>query len=279
MDVLIGFAGSVLVAGAAYKKKSLTLSGALAAVVMGTIYYGLGSLLWFGLLLTFFITSTMWTKWKKRAKSQFDHVFEKTGQRDAHQVLANGGIGMVLCVIHYFYPHEAWLFLFVGVMATVNADTWATEIGSLSKQPPRSLLSGKVVPAGTSGAVSALGTSAAVSGAMTIGLAAMLFLYAAEDAAFRFPYTWWLLLAVGIGALVGGVAGCFTDSFLGAIVQASYQCTACGAWTEKRQHCGKPTVRKRGFAWMNNDAVNMISSMVGGLAAWGTGVLLLFLGS
>ncbi|WP_088549563.1 DUF92 domain-containing protein [Paenibacillus aquistagni] len=275
MDLFIGFAGSLLVAGAAFSKKSLTLSGAIAAVLMGTIYYGLGSLIWFGLLLTFFVTSTFWTKWKKRAKRQFDHVYEKSGARDAYQVFANGGIGMLLCIIHYFYPHEGWLFVFAGVMATVNADTWATEIGGLSRRSPHSLLTGKEVPAGTSGAISLLGTQAAIAGAMTIGLAAMLFLYISLDPAFAFPYTWLLLCAVGVGASIGGVAGCFTDSFLGATVQSSYQCTSCGALTEKQLHCDRKTLLKRGFRWMNNDIVNLLSSIVGGLVAWGAGALLL----
>ncbi|MCR8843417.1 DUF92 domain-containing protein [Paenibacillus sp. SC116] len=275
MDWIIGFVGSLFMAGAAYKKRSLTRSGALAAFVMGTVYFGSGSLLWFGLLLTFFITSTGWSKWKKRAKSRFDTIYEKTGQRDAHQVWANGGIGMLLCVANALFPHPAWVFLFVGVMATVNADTWATEIGSLSRSQPRSVITWRPVPAGTSGAVSVLGTWAAVGGAIIIGGAAVVCLYIAQDLAFPYPYSWYLLLAVGISGAIGGVAGAFTDSLLGATWQASYRCEKCGAATERLQHCDQATTLVRGFRWMTNDLVNSLSSIVGGLLAWLIGSLLL----
>ncbi|MGZ9582981.1 DUF92 domain-containing protein [Paenibacillus marinisediminis] len=274
-DWLIGFGGSLAAAAMAYREKSLTRSGALAAIVMGTIYFGSGSLLWFGLLFTFFVSSTFWSKWKKRAKAQFDDVYEKSGQRDAGQVFANGGIGMVLCMINAWNPHPAWLLLFLGVMATVNADTWATEIGSLSRTAPRSILTGKTVPAGTSGAISKLGTLATALGALLIGIAAMVSLYIASDPALPYPYTWSILLTLCLSATVGGIAGSLTDSLLGATVQASYECTICGCSTEKTAHCGTPTRLVRGARWMTNDLVNGISSFVGGGVALLIGYLLL----
>lgn len=267
MDWLLGLFGSLIVAGLAYRKRSLTVSGAIAAVVMGTIYYGSGSLIWFGLLLTFFFSSTFWSKWKQYSKSKFDHLYEKTGRRDAAQVFANGGIGMLLCLGNAVYPHQIWLLLFLGVMATVNADTWATEIGSLSKADPRSLLSGKRVPAGTSGAISGLGTFATCMGALTIGAAAVAALYIADDPAFSFPYTWSFLGVICLSALVGGIAGSFTDSLLGATIQAMYKCKSCNHLTEKSVHCGHPTELVKGWRWMTNDLVNGISSMVGGIVA------------
>ncbi|UHA76165.1 DUF92 domain-containing protein [Paenibacillus sp. 481] len=263
---LAGLLGSLLVAGAALLKRSLTLSGAVAASVMGTIYFGSGSLIWFGLLLTFFITSTLWSKWKKRMKSRLDDVYEKSGARDAGQVFANGGIGMVLCLGHALFPHSSWLWVFVGVMATVNADTWATEIGSLSRKLPRSILSGQQVPAGTSGAVSGLGSLAAVGGALTVGVAGALFTLLSPE-----PYltaSVYELLALITAGLVGGVIGAFTDSLLGATAQAGYRCNTCDVFTERRAHCGQPTTLVRGFAWLNNDLVNLISSCAGGAAAW-----------
>ncbi|MGZ4122927.1 MAG: DUF92 domain-containing protein, partial [Tumebacillaceae bacterium] len=57
MDWWIGLLGSVLIAGLAYWKRSLSLSGAVAAVVVGTLLYGLGSVAWFGTLILFFVSS------------------------------------------------------------------------------------------------------------------------------------------------------------------------------------------------------------------------------
>jgi uncharacterized membrane protein len=43
-----------------------------------------------------------------------------------------------------------------------------------------------------------------------------------------------------------------------------YRCEVCGRDLEKKEHCERRTVRVRGLSWMNNDAVNMLSSGVGG---------------
>ncbi|MEW9107573.1 DUF92 domain-containing protein [Paenibacillus sp.] len=267
---LIGFVGSAVVAGAALWKRALTRSGAAAAVVMGTIYYGSGNLVWFGLLLAFFITSTFWSKWKKRKKSHLDHIYEKTGERDAGQVFANGGIGMLLCMANAIWPSSVWLWLFIGVMATVNADTWATEIGSLSKRLPRSLLNGKQVAAGTSGAISPLGTSASVAGALTIGFAAV-GLMVLQDLVATHPagdgLNWTTLLIVIVAATIGGTAGALIDSLLGATVQAGYQCRTCGVSTERLLHCAAATNHIRGLAWLNNDRVNLLASCIGGIVS------------
>jgi uncharacterized membrane protein len=47
-----------------------------------------------------------------------------------------------------------------------------------------------------------------------------------------------------------------------------YRCPRCAKDTEKRLHgCGTPTEYQRGWRWMNNDVVNLVSSAVGALAA------------
>ena len=53
----------------------------------------------------------------------------------------------------------------LGALAASAADTWATEIGSLATRPPRSILTLRPVPAGTSGGVNLLGMLAMVAGA------------------------------------------------------------------------------------------------------------------
>lgn len=265
---IIGLIGSAAVGGAALWKRSLTRSGAAAAVIMGTIYYSCGDLVWFGLLLTFFISSTFWSKWKKRKKSHLDQIYEKTGERDAGQVFANGGIGMLLCIVNFIWPSPYWLWLFIGVMATVNADTWATEIGSLSRRLPRSLLSGKQVEAGTSGAISLLGTMASVAGAFTIGMAAMCLMILQHAIIGLEPVeglNWTYFLIVIVAASIGGTAGALVDSLLGATIQAGYQCNACGVSTERLMHCGAATKHIRGLSWLNNDNVNLLASCAGGL--------------
>ncbi len=267
MDWIIGAVGACLVAGAAYAKRSLSASGAIAAVVMGTIYYGAGDLFWFGLLLLFFITSSVLSKVKQAEKRQAEQMYEKTGRRDAVQVLANGGIGMLLCLGNYFWPSSLWFGLFVGVMATVTADTWATEWVSLSRKPPRSIVTGKVLAAGTSGGVSLRGSLAAVVGAGMIGTAAAVLLLWMDNG----PD--WPLWAWVVAGGLGGTFGAFVDSYLGATVQVMYRCPSCGKSVESRVHCGTNTVRYRGWTFMNNDAVNLLSSAAGGALALAVMVL------
>jgi uncharacterized membrane protein len=153
-------------------------------------------------------------------------------------------------------------------MATVNADTWATELGVLNPTPPRLITNGRAVEVGASGGVSLLGTAATAAGALAIGLAALLFdlagaLVSGGESPWR--YAW----AAPV-ALVGGLVGSLTDSLLGATVQAIYFCPTCAKETEKLLHgCGTTTQHQRGWRWLNNDLVNFISSLVGALAATG----------
>lgn len=257
---MIGALGAMLVAGAAYRKQSLSLSGMLAAVVMGTIYFGAGNAFWFGILLIFFITSSLLSKLHHHNKAELELTYAKTGRRDAGQVFANGGLGMILVLLNAIFPLELWGYLFIGVMATVTSDTWATEIGTLSKKPPRSVLTGKVLPAGASGGVSSLGTLAAAAGGALIGASSWLLrtISGMPDHSF---------LLLTMAGLAGGLVGAFADSILGATVQQMNRCSVCGREVESLQHCGHPSIHARGWKWMSNDAVNAISSVLGGAAA------------
>ncbi len=82
---------------------------------------------------------------------------------------------------------------------------------------------------------------------------------------------WVLLLAGG----VGGLAGSLCDSLLGATVQQIYTCVVCQKETEKKLHCGQPTRPLKGISWINNDLVNFLASLFGGLVAGVIGYLLL----
>lgn len=264
-DWTVGIACSLVIALAAYAKRSLSGSGAAAAVIVGTIMYVFGSLAWFGTLIVFFITSSLLSKWKQRHKAAIEQNYAKTGRRDAGQVLANGGLGVVLCLGHSLWPHPFWWAAYIGVMATVNADTWATEIGGLSRSQPRSIVSGRKVPAGTSGGITALGLAASLAGGLVIGVSAWVLL-SIQTGTYKVGAGGAVSL---IGLLVlgacGGLAGSLIDSWLGAVCQVMYRCSVCSNEIEKRLHCNTQAVRVRGAVWMTNDTVNMISSLLGGI--------------
>lgn len=277
--LLAGLLGSGLIAAAAFRARSLSASGAWSAVVMGTGFVALGEPVWFGVLISFFVSSTLWSRWKRkhRAKASAEAKYEKTGRRDAGQVWANGGAGLALCAAHAIWPDQGWLYAYIGIMAAVNADTWATEIGALSRTAPRSVTSGKPVVAGTSGGVTPLGSAAALAGAVFIGAVAALLLAAPQqaDAAAGTPGGGAAAAAYIAAAAAAGLAGAFADSLLGATGQAMYRCRVCGSETERAAHCGSAAERVRGFAWLNNDRVNLLSSLFAGLLAFAIGELLL----
>jgi uncharacterized protein (TIGR00297 family) len=259
-QLIIGVLSGALVGLLAWRAGALSLSGAWAATLSGGLIFGLGGLPWAVLLLAFFISSSMLSRLFARRKAALSEKFSKGSQRDWGQVLANGGLGAALAVVHAIIPEAAWPWVaFAGAMAAVNADTWATELGVLNPTPPRLITNGKVVERGASGGISVLGSLAALGGAGLIAI-------------FAAPFSGERALLVIAVTVLGGLAGAFFDSLLGATVQAIYTCPACAKETERHPHhtCGTETQHLRGWRWLNNDMVNFIASITGGLVAAGS---------
>jgi len=254
----IGLASVIGLAG--WAAGSLSSSGAVAALLIGTLIFGFGGLPWAALLLTFFISSSLLSRLFSGKKIILAEKFEKGSRRDWGQVFANGGAGAFLAVIALLFPQENWPWLaFAGTMATVNADTWATELGVLSSKLPRLITTGKQVPTGTSGGISLAGTLATYLGGAVIGLVGWLFQPALPLGAY--------LAAVSLAGLTGSLV----DSLLGATIQAIYYDPVRQKETERRiyNENGQLNPPLRGKEWMNNDMVNFISSVCGALAAAG----------
>lgn len=262
ISLLLGLAFSVIITALAYRRGSLSQSGAAGALIVGTLIFGLGGWVWGVVLGVFFISSSLLSHFKEREKASVAEKFEKGHRRDLGQVFANGGLGAFIAVLSAIAPADYWFFLFIGVMATVTADTWATELGTLSKAAPRLITSGRAVEVGTSGGVSPLGTGVSFVGGLLIGLTAGLL----APLAGLLPWTATLPVAL-IGAF-SGAAGSLIDSLMGATIQQIFYCDTCQKETERKLHrCGTTTRPLRGWSWMNNDLVNLISSLGGGAVA------------
>ena len=258
---------SIIAATLSYRHGSLSSGGAAGAVVVGTATAGLGGWDWGLLVIIFFVTSSALSRLGLGRKERLaaEH-WEKGARRDWGQVMANGGLVSTLALAYFLWPAPAIWAMAIGVLATVTGDTWATEVGVLSRGSPRLITTGRMVAPGTSGAVTVLGSLAALSGATCIGVAALLLGGLPQDG---LPF--WVIPS----ALAGGFAGVATDSLLGATVQAINWCPRCGSETERPVHsCGSTTTRLRGWSWLTNDAVNAIASAVGGAVAAGAAVLL-----
>jgi uncharacterized protein (TIGR00297 family) len=263
-QLVLGLFLSALIAGLACWRQALTFSGMAGAIVIGTLVFGFGGWVWGLLLITFFVSSSWLSHYRRADKEAAAEQFAKGGRRDLGQTLANGGLGAALALMFAQY-HDPLLFAgFLGVMSTVNADTWATELGILSRVPPRLITTGEPVPAGTSGGLTRLGIWASLAGALLIGAIATLL---TQIQSLSHSHSWSLkAVSYPLLAVVGGVGGSLFDSLLGATVQGIYYCQRCEKETESRVHrCGQATLLRRGWAWLNNDMVNLTSSLVGGL--------------
>ncbi len=256
----IGILLSAAVAILSYRVKFLTADGAVATFLLAGFIFGLGGWMWSLPILAFFILSSLLSKLRKKVNAEIEEFFEKTGTRDFMQVFANGGLGGILVCINSIYPNELWYLIYVASLSAVCADTWATEIGTLKKNKTYNILTFKPAEQGISGGVSIPGTFGALAGTLVIALSALFWI---ETGMIQY-------FAVIITA---GMFGSFFDSILGATIQAQMQCNVCRKITEKDIHCGMETSHVKGYYWMNNDLVNLLAGISGGL------VILLFIGT
>jgi uncharacterized protein (TIGR00297 family) len=250
----VGLLAAIAVALAARRSGSLANGGALAAVVVGTAAVAAGWP-WGALLVLYFVSSSALSHAGGAEKERrTGGVVAKGGARDAVQVIANGGVFAVCALLVPFAGAHARALAAAasGALAAAAADTWATEIGVLFGGTPRTVTGLRRVPPGTSGAVSAAGTGGMIAGALAVALTARA-----------------LGLTDSVAVVTAaGCMGALADTFVGATLQERRWCEACNLATERRVHvCGSPTIRAGGLAVLDNDAVNLLATVVGGAVA------------
>ena len=275
----IGFALAALIGYAGYRRRALSKSGVVGAILTGGIIFGFGGLSGAALLLVFFISSSALSRFKESQKESLAEKFSKGSQRDIGQAIANGGLA-ALCILGWaFTHHPAWWAAFAAALAAANADTWATELGVLNPNPPRLITNGKAVEVGTSGGISLFGTAAALAGSSLIALTALIAILLDPSLSTLLSHTYTLSdvevpTLLYIIALSGWLASLF-DSLLGATAQSIFYCDQCQKETERHplHRCGAMTRPLRGWRWLDNDWVNFLATAMGaGLVA---GTLLL----
>jgi uncharacterized protein (TIGR00297 family) len=249
----VGFALACAISLVAWRARALSRSGALAAVFVGTAALAAGWS-WGALLFAFFVTGTALSRVQRENKlRRSESVVAKGGTRDAVQVLANGGLFALAALASLVAPVITCMAIGGGALAAASADTWGTEVGTLSSRSPRLITTWRRVATGMSGGVTIVGLLASVAGGVFVGVMAWLVHWP--------PH-------VAVAAAAGGVAGALADSFAGALLQSRRQCARCGALTERAVHtCGDVTQRIGGIPWLDNDGVNLLAGLTGAAVA------------
>jgi uncharacterized protein (TIGR00297 family) len=208
------------------------LTGALITAVLSLAPLSSSSVFHSGFppLLALFLLTFSATKFGRSKKEQLGVAEDKHG-RNATQVAANlGAAGLAAAAALSLPSLGPWYAVAVtAALAEATADTLASELGEVLGGLPFMVTTFRRVAPGTDGAVSLAGTVAGICAAAVVVLVAVLALGLSPGKA----------LCAGVGA----IAGLFVDSLLGA------------------------TAERRG--WLNNDAVNFLSTLAAAAIATG----------
>lgn len=276
-----------------YSKKSLNINGAISALLVGFTSFAVSTR--FGIILIlFYYTSSKLTKLKEAVKAKLEDEYVSGGQRGCTQVLACSFLGTIVCILFYAYVGEdchvdftgdssvttmdflpfqvrrnhaaAYLWsMYIAHYSCATADTWASEVGILSKERPRLITSLLLrdVPHGTNGGVSILGTLASMAGGAFIGFIFWIlsFPHSSDPEGHHVQYP---MILVGMFC---GFFGSLIDSILGATVQATYYSTDKKCIVKKLKIvngsvCMTGIDRICGLDILSNEAVNFLSTFL-----------------
>lgn len=171
--------------------------GLILALVMGVMVFLFSTIELFAIFLVFLACSVIVTKYgnnKKRDIGQYEH------ERSWENVLANGLFPLIAAIAS---PAIGW-GAYVGSVAAITADKFASELGVLGPAPI-CLLTLKEAKRGESGCISALGTMMSFFGALIIGISAHFLMPDVVSA--------WQMIYIAII----GFAGSFADSLAGVL--------------------------------------------------------------
>lgn len=204
--VLLGFAVNGLVAVAAFAVRAVDVSGALAAVAVGTaITAGLG-LPGLALMIAFFVIGTAATKLGYRVKVARGIAQEKGGARGWRHALANGGVPALLALAAAMAPpplRDLLALAYAAAVGTAAADTCSSEVGKAYGRRTFLVTTLRPVPPGTEGAVSLEGTLGGFAGALLVGATGVLVGL----------FGWTAAVLVAVAGLLGSLA----ESVIGTV--------------------------------------------------------------
>ena len=241
----------------------LTVSGAVAAGFLAFVVLFLAKWSIFP-LVTFLVLGSLAGKIRANAKEGGDAKQGKA--RDHWQVLANGGIFLLLAMLA-FLNESGWLDSFLGIhtevlrfsetchllalmsLAVSCADTLSSDFGRVWGGSPRNIITGKRMIKGVSGGVTGAGFVGAFLGAVSIAI----FVFWTELSSLGSSVSaFWLIAFFGF-------VGSILDSVLGVLFQAKYLDDS-GNQVDSSES-GRRSLNA-GYRWVTNDVVNAITGVL-----------------
>jgi uncharacterized protein (TIGR00297 family) len=202
LQVLLALPVTAAFAALAYRLGMASPRGALGGLLVGAPVYACLGPQGFALLVLFVVGGSALTRLGYDRKRRAGGAEAHGGRRGARNALANAGVA-VLCALLYALDLPAFSAAYVAAVGAAFADTAESEVGQLSRRPPRLITTGRKVRPGTDGAVSLAGTLAGLGAAgLTAGLGLALGLVGG----------WGSAGLVALAAFLGTVA----DSLVGA---------------------------------------------------------------
>ncbi len=173
------------------KKKSLDKKGVIIGIIIGLLFYLLGSFKHFLVVVLFFVVADISTRISRKNRA-VSHEQRTTGN-----IIGNSSAAFIALIANIDIA-------FFGAMAAALADTLSSEIGLLSKKKPRLITNLKEVSPGTDGGVTTLGLLASIAGALIIG---------------GIHFYWYSNPLSILIILCSGFVGSLVDSFFGATLE------------------------------------------------------------
>ena len=170
----VGLALNGAVAAAGWMAATVSASGVVAGVLIGTIIYACAGAGAWVLLLVGFAAAAITSRVGYKRKLQLGIAEEHSGRRGASNAIANTGVAAIAAVLAVATPHRAEALLaLAAALVAGSSDTVASEIGKAFGRRTFLLIGLRPVAPGTSGALSLEGTAAGIAAAAALAAIAV----------------------------------------------------------------------------------------------------------
>ncbi len=216
--------------------KLLTPSGLVHAWILGVIVWGVLGWSGYGVVLFYFLAGSAVTKVGMAEKEAAGIAEKRSGARGPENVWGSAASSTLCALATLLVPIEYRPLLCLGYVSgfsTKLSDTTASEIGKAYGQRTFLITTLRPVPQGTEGAVSLEGTLAGMAASVVIAVVA------------------W---AVGLISIVG-IGWCVLAAFIATNLES-----VIGATVQSK------------FAWLTNEVVNGINTLIGAVSAMGMAI-------